>query len=140
MNRHLSRIVSMQTLYEYYFRDGADLKEIISRNVNEYFDKIDSDFIKKLVYGVRSNQDEIDKLISMAAPEWPLEQVSLIDKTILCISIYELRYAKDIPPKVSINEAVELAKQFGSESSSKFVNGVLGNIYKRIYGENDDKR
>lgn len=140
MNRHLSRIVSMQTLYEYYFRDGADLDEIFSRNVNEYADKIDSDFIKKLVLGVKNNRDEIDRLISMAAPEWPLEQISLIDKTIISISIYELKYAKDVPPKVSINEAVELAKQFGSESSSKFINGVLGNVYERFFGGNNDNK
>jgi len=139
MNRHLSRMVSMQTLYEYYFRDDADLSEVLSRSVNEYLDKVDADFIKNLVNGVKKNQDEIDKLISMSAPEWPLEQISQIDKTILSISIYELKYAKDVPPKVSINEAVELAKQFGSENSSKFINGVLGNVYERIYGGKDDK-
>ena len=133
MNRHLSRMVSMQTLYEYYFRDGADLEEILSRNVNEYLNKIDADFIKNLVNGVKKNQDEIDKLISMSAPEWPLDQISLIDKTILSISIYELKFAKDVPPKVSINEAVELAKQFGSDNSSKFINGVLGSVYERIF-------
>lgn len=138
MNRHLSRMVSMQTLYEYYFREGADLEEIISRNTNEYSDKIDSDFIKNLVHGVDKNRDEIEKLISMAAPEWPLEQISLIDKTIISISIYELKYSKDVPPKVSINEAVELGKQFGAENSSKFVNGVLGNVFERLFGGADD--
>lgn len=140
MNRHLSRMVSMQTLYEYYFREGADLEEIISRNTNEYSDKIDADFIKSLVHGVDKNGDEIDKLISMAAPEWPLEQISLIDKTIISISIYELKYSKDVPPKVSINEAVELGKQFGSENSSKFINGVLGNVFERLFGGTDDNK
>ena len=138
MNRHLSRMVSMQTLYEYYFREDADLDEILSRNVNEYLDKIDADFIKSLVLGVKKNHDEIEKLISMSAPEWPIEQISLIDKTILGISIYELKYAKDVPPKVSINEAVELAKQFGSDNSSKFINGVLGNVHERIFGGKND--
>lgn len=132
MNRHLSRIIAMQTLYEYNFRSDADLEEIISRNINEYLDKVDADFIKSLVYGVSKNQEEIEKKISMSAPEWPLEQISLIDKTILGISIYELKYGKDVPPKVSINEAVELGKQFGSENSSKFINGVLGNVYERL--------
>jgi len=141
MNRHLSRMISMQTLYEYNFRQNADLQEIISRNINEYLDKVDADFIKSLVNGVTKHQEEIDKLISMSAPEWPIEQISLIDKTILSLSIYELKYAKDVPPKVSINEAVELGKQFGSENSSKFINGVLGNVYERLFAQegNDGK-
>ena len=132
MNRHLSRIVAMQSIYEKCFRDDADIKEIKSRNVNEFSDRTDAEFIEKLVDGTFKNLAKIDKLISESAPEWPIEQISLIDKSILRLSIFELVYAKDAPDKVIINEAVELAKQFGSDNSSKFINGVLGTVYDKL--------
>jgi N utilization substance protein B len=134
-NRHLGRIVSMQTLYEYDFREHAaidvDHQAILDRNLGEFADAIDDkNFVHDLVEGVREHQDEIDGIIGPAAPEWPVEQIAKIDKIILRIGVYELLIKKEVPPKVAINEAVELAKAFGGENSSKFVNGVLGTIYR----------
>lgn len=124
-------MVAMQTLYEWEFREDSDLSEIEERNIAEYDDKCEKEFVERLVNGVSGKRDELDKIVNEAAPEWPLDQVSMIDKTILQIAVYELLDVDDIPPKVSINEAVELSKQFGGENSSKFVNGVLGTIYKK---------
>lgn len=135
MNRHLSRMVAMQTIYEWDFREDSDLEKIKSRNISEYQDDIDDHFVNFVVDGVASQQEELDSQIVSAAPEWPLEQISLIDKSILRIAIYELFYATNVPPKVAINEAVELSKQFGGENSSKFINGVLGTVY-----ENNEER
>lgn len=132
MNRHLSRMVAMQTLYEWDFREGSDLKEINERNINEYKDDVDEHFINFLVDGVKDNSEKIDHEIAESAPEWPLEQISLIDKTILRLSIFELLYSENVPPKVAINEAVELGKQFSGENSSKFINGVLGTIFDKF--------
>lgn len=131
MNRHLSRMISMQTLYEWDFREDSDLDEITERNINEYDDDADSNFVKFLVYGVKERTEELDKTICDSAPEWPLDQISLIDKAILRLSIFELLFSENVPPKVVINEAVELAKQFSGENSSKFINGVLGTIYDK---------
>lgn len=131
MNRHLSRMISMQTLYEWDFREDADVDEIEQRNVSEYEHKCEKEFVHILVDGVVKNKVNLDKIVDESAPEWPVDQISLIDKTILRIAIYELFNLKDVPPKVAINEAVELSKEFGGESSSKFVNGVLGTVYKK---------
>lgn len=131
MNRHLSRMVAMQTLYECDFRVDAKLPEVLERNVGEYSEKCEAEFIQVLVNEVYENKVELDEIINDSAPEWPVDQISLIDKTILRIAVFELLHIADIPPKVSINEAVELSKQFGSENSSKFVNGVLGTVYKK---------
>ncbi len=130
MNRHLSRMIAMQTLYEWEFRDDADLAEIEARNVAEYSDRCESDFVHSIVDGVSKDRSDLDGVIDKSAPDWPVDQISLIDKTILQIAIYELKNDKDVPAKVVINEAVELSKEFGGENSSKFVNGVLGTIYK----------
>lgn len=135
-NRHLGRIVAMQTLYEYDFRGGegehVDLGEILNRNLGEYDQNIDDkEFVKKLVAQVSARSDEIDGIISPAAPEWPIDQIAKIDKAILRIGVYELSVERSVPPKVAINEAVELAKAFGGENASKFVNGVLGTIYRK---------
>lgn len=129
MNRHLSRMVSMQAIYEWNFRPDSDLNEVLERSIAEFADDIDKDFVKAEILGVSEKRSDLDREIEKCAPEWPIEQISLIDKSILEIAIYELLYTKDIPPKVSINEAVELAKQFGSNNSGKFINGVLGTIY-----------
>lgn len=134
-NRHLARIVAMQTLYEYDFRGGdaaeLDLEPILERNLNEFRDNIDdTDFVEDLVHSTLGHQDQIDAIIAPAAPEWPVEQIAKVDKTILRIGVYELMVKREVPPKVAINEAVELAKTFGGENSSKFVNGVLGTIYR----------
>ncbi len=133
-NRHLGRIVAMQTLYEYDFRaePDLDLKAILARNLAEFSGSIeDTDFVHDVVDGVRQNQTQIDGIIGPAAPEWPVEQIAKIDKIILRIGVYELIIKRDVPPKVAINEAVELAKAFGGENASKFVNGVLGTIYRQ---------
>ena len=131
MNRHLSRMIAMQTLYELDFRPDSNKDEVMDRNISEYADKCESDFVDLLVEGVSKLKDELEDIVTEAAPEWPIDQISLIDREVLRVAIYELLYVNDIPPKVSINEAVELAKQFGGENSSKFVNGVLGTIYKK---------
>lgn len=120
----------MQTLYEWEFREGADLQEIEERNISEYDDKCEVSFVNSLVDGVSKDKDNLDKIIKDSAPEWPIDQISLIDIAVLRIAVYELLNLGDVPPKVAINEAVELAKQFGGENSSKFVNGVLGTVYK----------
>lgn len=130
MNRHLSRMIAMQSLYEHEFRPNSVLEEILQRNISEYKNDVDESFVKFLINGVTEKTDSIDKEIVNSAPEWPIEQVSLIDKTILRIAIFELLYSVNIPPKVAINEAVELSKQFGGENSSKFINGVLGTVYE----------
>lgn len=134
-NRHLGRIVSMQTLYEYDFRNSAgesvEIAPILERNLTEFEDAIDDkEFVHDVVSGVMSHAKEIDAIITPAAPEWPVDQIAKIDKIVLRIGVYELLIKKEVPPKVAINEAVELAKGFGGENSSKFVNGVLGTIYR----------
>ena len=134
-NRHLGRIVAMQTLYEHDFRGGdadqLDVAPILNRNLDEFRSNIDdTNFVEDVVDGVHKNQPVIDGIIGPAAPEWPVEQIAKIDKIILRIGVYELMVKRDVPPKVAINEAVELAKTFGGENSSKFINGVLGTIYR----------
>jgi N utilization substance protein B len=136
-NRHLGRIIVLQTLYEQDFRQFAgdsqfDLDEVLARNIARYESMVDDlDFIQQLVRGVSSKIAELDKTLQPIAPEWPIEQIARIDRTILRIGLYELTYEPDVPPKVAINEAVELAKAFGSDNSSKFVNGVLGTALRQ---------
>ena len=146
-NRHLGRIVALQTLYEYEFRVEAedtsvDVKEILSRNLARYETAIDdTKFVDTLVSGVLKEQADIDAKIQPIAPDWPIEQIARVDRTILRLGIYELLHQADVvPPKVVINEAVELAKAFGSDNSSKFVNGVLGTAYRTLVegAENGD--
>jgi N utilization substance protein B len=134
-NRHLGRIVAMQTLYEFDFRSGdttgLELEPILQRNLDEFRSSIeDTNFVEDVVEGVHQHQVQIDGIIGPAAPEWPVEQIAKIDKIVLRIGVYELMIKRDVPPKVAINEAVELAKTFGGENSSKFINGVLGTIYR----------
>ena len=138
-NRHLGRIVALQTLYEYEFRkqsadDSVDVDEILSRNLARYESTIDDkDFVGAIIKGVIENQDDLDGKIQPIAPEWPIDQIARIDRNILRIGLYELLYKSDVvPPKVAINEAVELAKAFGSDNSSKFINGVLGTAYRTL--------
>lgn len=128
-------MVSMQAIYESNFRPDADLKEILERSLAEFADNVDKDYIKTTILGVSQKKVELDAVIEKCAPEWPIDQIALIDKSILEIAIYELKYTKDLPPKVAINEAVELSKQFGNDNSSKFVNGVLGTVYDKIVDE-----
>lgn len=126
----------MQTLYEHDFRAGsaapANLAGILDRNLAEFSSSIDdTEFVHDLVEGAIKHAAEIDAMIGPVAPDWPVEQIAKIDKIILRIGIYELMIKREVPPKVAINEAVELAKAFGGENSSKFVNGVLGTIYRQ---------
>ena len=146
-NRHLGRIVALQTLYEYEFRVEAedtsvDVKEILSRNLARYETAIDdTKFVDTLVSGVLKEQADIDAKIQPIAPDWPIEQIARVDRNILRIGVFELLHQADVvPPKVAINEAVELAKAFGSDNSSKFVNGVLGTAYRTLIegAENGD--
>lgn len=135
-NRHLGRIVALQTLYEEDFRKevddpGVSLEEILERNIGRYDETIeDKVFIEELVQGIKKRQDELDEAIRPVAPEWPIEQIARMDRIILRIGVYELLFKDDVPPKVAINEAVELAKAFGGDNSSKFINGVLGTILR----------
>lgn len=130
-NRHLSRIISMQSIYEWDFRPELDIKKIIKRNIENFKEDCDKEFIQEIINGITKNLKQIDRIIGQSAPEWPVEQIAVIDKTILRIAVYELIFKKEVPPKVVINEAVELAKSYGSENSSKFVNGVLGTLFRK---------
>lgn len=130
-NRHLSRIIIMQSMYEWDFRQDHPIDEILKRNIGNFQEDCDKDFIIESVGGIEKNIKEIDKIITDAAPEWPIEQIAIIDKTILRLAVYELVYNKDVPPKAVINEAVELAKSYGSDSSFKFINGVLGTLFRK---------
>lgn len=135
-NRHLGRVIAFQTLYEQEFRLDANdkkfnLNEVLNRNLNRYKGMVeDTDFVKQLVNGVDAKASMLDKKLQPIAPEWPIDQISRMDRIVLRMGLYELTYLSDIPTKVVINEAVELAKSFGGDNSSKFVNGVLGTIYK----------
>lgn len=144
-NRHLGRIVALQTLYEYEFRVQAEdtqvvLDEILQRNLERYESAIDdTDFVKELVSGVIEHQADLDSKIQPIAPEWPIEQIARVDRAVLRLGLYELLHRSDVvPPKVAINEAVELAKAFGSDNSSKFINGVLGTAYRTLLGDSTD--
>ncbi|MFH1225706.1 MAG: transcription antitermination factor NusB [bacterium] len=134
-NRHLARTVAMQTLYEWDFngKKNDQLPQYLARNQKEFAPGLEDDnFCRLLAGGVINNIKAIDEAIEQYAPEWPLEQITIVDRNVLRIGIYELRYDRDIPPRVAINEAIEVAKTFGGESSGKFVNGVLGAIYKNL--------
>ena len=127
----------MQTLYEWDFRKkgNENLSELIEKNIKEFGPGMDDDaFVSALVKGTVSNQEKIDPIIEKCAPEWPLDQVTVVDRNVLRLGIYELLFGnyEDVPPKVAINEAIELAKSFGGESSGRFVNGVLGTIYREL--------
>lgn len=131
-NRHFSRIQTVQALYEWDFRRDRDPKDILHRNIIESEAKdVDMDFVLDILKGVTTKISDIDKVITDSAPEWPLEQIAIIDKTILRLAIFELLYSDEVPPKVAIDEAVELAKSFGGDNSSKFINGVLGAVFRK---------
>jgi len=135
-NRHLSRSIVLQTLFEWDFNaTKIDLKKVLKRNLDEFGPGLEDDtFVLALVDSVMKKQSIIDEIIEKAAPDWPLDKISVIDRNILRIGLAELLFGdrKEVPPKVAINEAIELAKTFGGENSSKFINGVLGSVYKEI--------
>jgi len=136
-NRHLQRSIAMQSLFEWDFGgcQKEKINKIVERNSKEFGPGIkENDFVKKLVKGTIEKKEKIDDLIEKCAPEWPLDQVTAVDRNILRLGIYELMFGnyEEVPPKVAINEAIELAKTFGGESSARFVNGVLGTIYREM--------
>jgi len=126
----------MQSLYEWDFSGKrVDLTKIVEKNIKEFGPGLeDESFIWQLVTGVVEHLPEIDKIIEKAAPEWPVDQITIIDRNVLRIGLYELLFGdkEAVPPKVAINEAIELAKSFGGESSGKFINGVLGTVFKEL--------
>jgi len=140
-NRHLSRSIALQSLFEWDFggRDNSKIKEILKRNFDEFAPGLESiSFAEKLVVGIIDNGDNIDKVIEKAAPEWPINQIGIVDRNLLRLGLYELLFGdrQEVPVKVAINEAIELAKTFGGDSSGKFVNGVLGTVCKEMGGMN----
>ena len=136
-NRHLARSVVLQTLFEW---DSMQAKNeeapaILSRNIKEFGgDDADTSFMETLLAGVIAKKEDLDVVITKAAPEWPLERIAPVDRNILRLGLYELLFADrtQVPAKVAINEAIELAKTFGGDSSGRFVNGVLGAVYKEL--------
>lgn len=132
-NRHLARTIAMQVLYQWDFHGQKTdaIPSVLAYQLKEFApDFDDHGFVRELIDGVLANQGEIDALIVRYAPEWPLEAITLVDKSILRLGIFELVFSEQIPSKVAINEAIELAKSYGGEASGRFVNGVLGAIYR----------
>lgn len=136
-NRHLSRSIVLQSLFEWDLNaiDRKAVAEVLDRNIEEFApNKTDRPFMDNLLSGILGKQPELDLVIEKAAPEWPIDRISPVDRNILRLGLYELLFSdrKEVPAKVAINEAIELAKQFGGDNSSRFVNGVLGAVYKEI--------
>lgn len=133
-NRHLARTIALQSLYEWDFTgQTANIKKLVKRNQVEFApDFDDKEFSEKLVQNIVERLDDLNAIITEYAPEWPLDQITVVDRNVLRIGVYELQFDDAIPPKVAINESIELAKTFGGPSSGKFVNGVLGSIYKNM--------
>ncbi len=145
-NRHLSRSIVLQTLFEWDFISSSsdlpskkwgseEMQTSLKRNLKEFAPGLDDDaFVSNLIEDVLKKQKVIDEIIEKAAPDWPIEKISVVDRNILRIGLTELLFGDraQVPPKVAINEAIELAKTFGGENSGKFVNGVLGAVYKEI--------
>jgi len=132
-NRHLARCIAMQSLYQWDFRGSSkkDLAAIVGQNLEEFGSGLDEEkkFVQATVKEVVKQQKELDKVIAEYTPNWPLEQITIVDRNILRIGVYELKFNDEIPAKVAINEAIEVAKTYGGPASGKFVNGVLGAIY-----------
>lgn len=137
-SRHLARSIAMQSLFEwdFYKRPADMLDAIVGRNKAEFGPGLEEEyeFIDRLVNGTVEHLDRIDEIIKEAAPAWPIDQITAVDRAVLRLGLYELLFGKheEVPPKVAINEAIELAKAFGGDSSGKFVNGVLGTVYREI--------
>ncbi|MBR3386306.1 transcription antitermination factor NusB [Candidatus Saccharibacteria bacterium] len=138
-NRHLGRVIVLQSLYEYELRTLAkdpevELDTIVAKNIEPYEKTLgDTEFVYNLAHNVRDNFNMLDQALQPMAPEWPISSISAIDRNVLRMGLFELSECRDkVPPKVAINEAVELAKAFGSDNSSKFINGVLGTAYREL--------
>lgn len=133
VNRHLARTIALQALYQWDFKEMPEnrLSSIVQDILKEFASNFESEkFVFELVEGVQKNLKAIDDLITKYAPEWPIGKITIVDRNVLRLGVYELKFSDGVPARVAINEAIELAKTFGSESSGKFVNGVLGAIYK----------
>lgn len=134
--RHLARTIAIQSLYEWdFYKHEADLPAITNRNMKEFGPGIDEpEFVWKLVKEVVGHLPELDEMIVKHAPQWPLDQIAPLDRNILRLGLYELVYSnpKEVPPKVAINEAIEIAKNYGGQNSARFVNGVLGSVYREL--------
>ncbi|MDP2684562.1 MAG: transcription antitermination factor NusB [bacterium] len=136
-NRHMARSIVMQSLYQWDFRDreNVDTEKILEQNISEFGVGLDLEniqYVKDTFQNILSKFDEINEKIEKYAPDWKLSQMSLVDRNVLRIGVYELYFNKEIPEKVAINEAIEVAKNFGGQSSGKFVNGVLGAMYNDL--------
>ena len=136
-SRHLSRSVVMQTLFEWDFLglEHFNFDDVLDRNIAEFAPGInETPFMHELLEGIMSKRDVLDSIIEKAAPDWPIDKIATVDRNILRIGLYELLFADrgEVPPKVAINEAIELAKSFGGEASGRFVNGVLGSVYREL--------
>ncbi|HUT96375.1 MAG TPA: transcription antitermination factor NusB [Candidatus Paceibacterota bacterium] len=143
-SRHIARSIVLQSLYELDFNStrgrnnqekNIDINKIIERNKQEFGSGIEeNDFINNLTHGVLEHQSQVDDIITKSAPEWPLNQITIVDRNVLRIGIYELLFGdkEQVPPKVAINEAIELAKGYGGDSSGRFINGVLGTIFREM--------
>lgn len=139
-NRHLARTVAMQSLFEWDFNGRTeDLDALTEHNIEQFAPGLDdTEFVYALARGVHEHIDELDAVIVKTAPEWPIDQITPVDRNVLRLGIYELMFLKDVPPKVAINEAVEIGKTFGGENSGKFVNGVLGTLFKEMFPQGGD--
>lgn len=139
-SRHLARSIAMQSLYEWDILDKkVDVKKIVKRNIQKFGEGLkDKDFVWELVNGVINHISKIDKVVESAAPNWPLEEIGVVERNVLRIALYELLFGdrEAVPPKVAINEAIELAKGFGGLQSGRFVNGVLGAVYREMQEQN----
>jgi N utilization substance protein B len=140
LSRHLTRRIVLQTLYEWDFSGMEKDCDIVFKENDNQFGPTNQEFAANLINGVLENLKELNDIIISAAPQWPLEKTTIIDRNVLRIGLYELIYSNDeeVPPKVAINEAIELAKEYGGESSGKFVNGVLGTVYKEMKEEENE--
>lgn len=144
-SRHLSRSIALQSLYEWDFhgKKAEGLDKIIEKNIQDIGKGLDeADFVFNLVNGVKEHIDYLDEIIEKTAPEWPLDQISMLDRNVLRLGLYELIYSdkEEVPPKVAINEAIELAKMFGGEASGRFINGVMGTVFKELQEKESKKK
>ncbi len=141
--RHLLRTVILQTLYEWdFYHRSVDITKVLERNMNEYAPGVDEpEFAWKILKGIAEHMGDIDVAITTHAPEWPIDKIAIIDRNILRIGLWELLYADkaEVPSKVAINEAIEMAKNYGGPNSPKFINGVLGTIYREKFQEQEQE-
>lgn len=142
-NRHLARSIAMQTLYQWDFnnQENAAAPEVLRHNLAEFAPGLDDEgFASSLVQGVIKNIKELDEIITQYAPQWPISQITMVDRNVLRLGVYELKFTSDVPSKVAINEAIEIAKTFGGNSSGRFINGVLGAIYQKMVEDGQLKK